>query len=54
MATNLVGFVLNRGAYFALVASSALCAANPVIAVAVGAVAGLFANFAFARRVVFR
>ena len=54
MATNLVGFVLNRGAYFALVAGSALCAANPVLAVAAGAVAGMFANFAFARRVVFR
>ena len=54
LATNLLGFVLNRGAYFALVASSAFVAANPVIAVAAGAAAGMFVNFHLARRVVFK
>lgn len=54
MAANLVGFVLNRGAYFILIATSALCADKPVLAVAAGAIAGMFANFALSRRLVFR
>jgi putative flippase GtrA len=54
MAANLVGFVLNRGAYVILIATSPLCADKPVLAVAAGAVAGMFANFFLARRLVFR
>lgn len=54
MAANLIGFVLNRGTYFALVATSPVCAANPVLAVAAGSVAGLSANFVLSRRLVFR
>lgn len=54
LVTNLLGFVLNRGVYFALVASSPFVAANPVVAVAAGAVAGMFVNFFIARQVVFK
>ncbi len=54
LAVNLVGFVLNRGAYFTLIATSDLCVAHPVIAVAAGAVAGMFTNFALSRRLVFK
>lgn len=54
LAVNLIGFVLNRGAYFTLIATSALCVAHPVIAVAAGAVAGMFTNFALSRRLVFK
>ena len=51
---NLPGLVLNLGSYFALVTASAFCAANPVIAVAAGALAGMFANFTLSRALVFR
>ncbi len=54
MGVNLVGLVFNRGAYFALVTWSVTCQVYPVLAVAVGAVAGMFFNFALARRLVFR
>jgi len=54
MLTNTVGFILNRGTYAALVTVSALCAAQPVLAVAAGAIAGMGVNFTLSRRVVFR
>ena len=54
MLANLSGLVLNRGAYILLVATSATVREHPVIAVAAGAVAGMFANFAAAHRLVFR
>jgi putative flippase GtrA len=54
LATNLLGFTLNRGTYFILVTLSATCAAQPVFAVAAGAVAGMFLNFHLSRSVVFR
>jgi len=54
LVTNLVGFTLNRGTYALLVTFVAQCAAQPVYAVAAGAVAGMFVNFGMARRVVFR
>lgn len=54
LAANSVGFVLNRGAYFILITISALCAANPVIAVGAGSITGMFANFTLSRRIVFR
>ena len=52
--TNIPGLCLNLGAYFVLVALSSLCDAHPEIAIAAGAVAGMFANFTLARAVVFR
>ena len=54
LATNMVGFVLNRGTYAVLVSFVAVAAAQPVIATAAGALAGMFANFSLSRRVVFR
>lgn len=54
LATNLLGFVLNRGTYVALLVTVPLCVAYPVLAVAAGAVAGLFCNFTLARQVVFQ
>ncbi len=54
LTTNLLGFTLNRGAYALLVTFVAACAAQPVYAVAAGAVAGMFVNFHLSRSVVFR
>lgn len=54
LATNLVGFTANRGAYELLVTFSALCANNPIIATAAGAFAGMVPNFLLSRRLVFR
>lgn len=54
LTTNLLGLVLNRGAYVTLIATSPLCVRYPVLAVAAGAVAGMFVNFTISRRLVFR
>lgn len=54
LVANLLGFVLNRGAYAALIAFLPVARAYPVLAVFAGAVAGMFANFALSRRIVFR
>ena len=54
MVANLLGLVLNRGTYVALIASFPLVHAQPVIAIAAGAVAGMFVNFGLSRQVVFR
>ena len=51
---SLPGLCLNLGTYFLLVASFNLCDAEPVIAIAAGAVAGMFANFTLSRAMVFR
>ena len=53
LATSLVGFTLNRGAYVAMVTFVPLAARQPVFATAAGAVAGMFVNFALSRRLVF-
>jgi len=54
LATNLVGFVLNRGTYFILISVSALCRDNPVIATFSGTLVGMFLNFHVSRTIVFR
>lgn len=54
IGSNLAGFALNRGAYVVLVTVSTVCAEAPVLAIAAGAVAGMFANFAVSRAYVFR
>lgn len=54
LAANCCGLVLNRGTYAALIATTPICAAYPVLAVAAGGVAGMFANFAVSRNLVFR
>jgi putative flippase GtrA len=54
LLVNLAGFALNRGTYAALVTFVPLCAAEPVYAVAAGAIAGMFINFNLSRTMVFR
>jgi putative flippase GtrA len=54
LGANLVGFGLNRGTYAALIGTLAVARAQPVLAVASGAIAGMFLNFTLSRRVVFR
>jgi putative flippase GtrA len=54
LLTNLSGLVFNRGTYFAMVTVVPFCAAQPVFAVAAGAVAGMMVNFTISRQVVFR
>jgi hypothetical protein len=51
---NLSGLVFNRGTYAMLVTVVPFCAAQPVFAVAGGAVAGVMVNFTLSRQVVFR
>jgi len=51
---NLVGFALNYGTYAALIVGVPAVAAQPVIGVAAGSLAGMFANFVLSRRYVFR
>lgn len=54
VAVQLLGFALNRGTYAALVTFLPLAAANPVIAVAAGSIAGMGVNFLTAKLIVFR
>ena len=51
---NLCGLILNRGTYATLVTAVPFCAAQPVFAVAGGAIAGVVLNFTLSRQVVFR
>jgi putative flippase GtrA len=53
LAVNLVGFACNYGAYAALLTSVPLVAANPVLGVAAGSLAGMVGNFLLTRRYVF-
>lgn len=53
LLVNLLGFVCNYGTYAALVAGVPLVAAQPVIGVAAGSLAGMAANFLMSRRFVF-
>lgn len=53
MAAQSLGFVVNRGVFAVLVTVSPFCAEYPVVAIAAGMVAGMFLNFAAARKYVF-
>ncbi len=54
LAINLVGFAVNRGAYAAVVTLSTAAAAEPILATAASALAGMGLNFTLSRRLVFR
>jgi len=54
LVVNLLGLVLNRGTYVALIATVPLCVQAPVLAVAAGGLAGMLVNFTLSRRMVFR
>ena len=53
LLVNLAGFMVNRGAYSALIASFVLPRHYPVLAVAAGAMSGFLINFLLSRRLVF-
>ncbi|MBK1657597.1 GtrA family protein [Paracraurococcus ruber] len=53
LLVNLVGFACNYGTYAALIAFVPVVAANPVLGVAAGSIAGLAGNFVLSRRFVF-
>jgi putative flippase GtrA len=53
VAVNLVGFVFNRGTFFALVTYSAACRAAPILAIIAGSAAGLVFNYFLSKRYVF-
>lgn len=53
LAANLLGGVINYGVYALLVTALPLFAAHPFLAVAVGSLAGMVANFAMSQRFVF-
>ncbi|WP_264712379.1 GtrA family protein [Limobrevibacterium gyesilva] len=54
LSANAIGFVLNRGTYFALVTFSPVCIEHPVLAILAGVAMGMFLNFHLSRTVVFR
>lgn len=54
IAANAVGFVFNRGVFFALVAHFPLANQQPVIAIVAGTLAGLIFNYFLSKRFVFR
>jgi putative flippase GtrA len=54
LGANAFGFVLNRGTYMLLITLVPLCAHQPVLATAAGAIAGMFVNFSLSRTMVFR
>lgn len=53
MTANAIGFVFNRGLFFLLVGKIALFAAQPVLAIAAGSIAGLCFNYFLSKRFVF-
>lgn len=53
LAVNLLGFILNRGAYSLLIAAFVLPRHYPILAVAAGAASGFLVNFLLSRRLVF-
>jgi putative flippase GtrA len=54
LAANSAGFVLNRGTFFALVATVAAVRAHLVLGTLAGTLAGMGANFVLSHRVVFQ
>jgi putative flippase GtrA len=54
LAAMIAGGAVNYGVYAILVATIALVAAQPVLGVAAGVIAGMFVNFLLADKLVFR
>jgi putative flippase GtrA len=54
LSTMIVGGAVNYAVYVALVALLPVIADHPVIGVAAGALVGMFVNFTFAEKMVFR
>lgn len=54
LTANSLGFFLNRGTVYTLFYLEPFCRTYPFLALAAGSFAGLFANFALSKRLVFR
>jgi putative flippase GtrA len=54
LAVNSVGFAINRGLYFTLIATEPFCRAYPVVPIAIGGVSAMLVNFFLSRRLVFK
>lgn len=54
LGVNTSGLVFNRGLFFILITLSPYCYDHLYIPIALGGIAGMFANFFLARRLVFR
>lgn len=54
LLANSCGFFLNRGTVYTLFYTVPLCLAHPIIALAAGSFAGMFANFNLSQKLVFR
>ncbi|NHN88193.1 GtrA family protein [Acetobacter conturbans] len=54
LSANSLGFLLNRGTVYLLFFFIPFCVHFPIIALAAGALAGMFANFKLSERLVFR
>ncbi|MCX2559981.1 GtrA family protein [Acetobacter farinalis] len=54
LLANSFGFLLNRGTVYTLFYTVPLCVTYPVLALAAGSLAGLFANFNLSQKMVFR
>ncbi|BCI67084.1 GtrA family protein [Acetobacter aceti] len=54
LSANSLAFFLNRGTVYLLFFFSPFCVNHPVVALAVGALAGMGANFKLSERLVFR
>ncbi|MBS1016858.1 GtrA family protein [Acetobacter persici] len=54
LLANSLGFLLNRGTVYTLFYTVPLCVAYPVLALAAGSLAGMFANFNLSQKMVFR
>ncbi|MFQ3623522.1 MAG: GtrA family protein [Acetobacteraceae bacterium] len=54
VATQAIGFAVNRGTYAALIAVLPPAREHPVLAVAAGSIAGMGVNFVTARQIAFR
>lgn len=54
LATNAIGFVLNRGTYTLAILLVPFAAAHLVVALFAGTLAGMFVNFHLSRKVVFK
>jgi putative flippase GtrA len=53
LLANLIGFIFNRGTFFALISISVLCRSQPVLAIIAGSLAGLCFNYFLSKRLVF-
>jgi putative flippase GtrA len=54
LASNFVGFIVNRGLYFVLILKNGTFHSYPVLAILAGSIAGIFFNYLLSKKFVFR